>query len=457
MAETAEAAKNQQKAVRKIVKNIGTNRSEAKTYSASEAAAALGVSIPTLKRMVAEDRLESFRTPGGHLRILAESLETVREPRAERVRPASSASPVLQNRRERLEELTLEAQEVRARRQLTQLQREEDEDDERRQAEEEACEQEEAERQAEFDLEQERLEQQQAQERSRKEALRAMAAFRCRWLEEAARVLNAPQSYWLTAAQKKEIMGAVETEINKRQPVDEPRMVTILALTIAALTERYRAERQAQENRQSIIDRACWRLAAGATEQEKARTTVAVREAVRRLPANAGEAELSMSAQDALRPINQAIERRRQKERILGWAMAQLPFWAKTELDAARVQRECAEILADLPEDIAEIEAKEALEPTVRKARQGIEEREASKQRQARKAQQIEQGMAQVSSCIWELKTEGELTADEYYDSELREHLTTAVRRGLQAELSGDESTKEIRELVREIIESEIS
>jgi hypothetical protein len=38
-----------------------------------------------------------------------------------------------------------------------------------------------------------------------------------------------------------------------------------------------------------------------------------------------------------------------------------------------------------------------------------------------------------------------------------REHLTTAVRLGLQAELSGDESTKEICELVREIIEDKLN
>ena len=267
--------------------------------------------------------------------------------------------------------------------------------------------------------------------------------------------MTAPQCSWLSVAQKKEIIDAVEMEINKRQPIDEPRMVTILVLTIAALAERYRTERQAEDSRQSVIDRARWHLAAGATEQEKASAAIAVREAVRRQPANASEAEMWTSTQEALRPINQVVEKRRQKERILAWAIAQLP-WGKTELDGARVRRECAEILADLPEDIAEIEAKEALEPTVREARQGIEERQASEQRQARKAQQIEHGVAQISACLLELKNEGELTADEYYDSELWEHLTTAVRRGLEAELSGDESNKEIRELVREIIDHEM-
>ena len=69
----------------RIVKNTGKNRLQVESLSASEAAALLGVSIPTLKRMVAEGRLESFRTPGGHLRILAESVDTLRESKRERV------------------------------------------------------------------------------------------------------------------------------------------------------------------------------------------------------------------------------------------------------------------------------------------------------------------------------------------------------------------------------------
>ena len=113
------------------MKNIGKNRSVSDSHSASEAAALLGVSIPTLKRMVAEGRLDAFRTPGGHFRITAESIEALREQRQTRPRPVRDASPVLQNRRERLEELTLEAQEHRARRELEKLRREEQEEAER--------------------------------------------------------------------------------------------------------------------------------------------------------------------------------------------------------------------------------------------------------------------------------------------------------------------------------------
>jgi excisionase family DNA binding protein len=210
------------------VKNNVKSRAGAESYSASEAAALLGISIPTLKRMVAEGRLESFRTPGGHLRISGDSVAAVRERRPERLKPVRDPSPVLQNRRERLEELTLEAQEMRARRGLARLQREEREEVEQQEAEDEARELEAQERQAELELEREQLEHASEQERARKETAQAIAAFRCHWLEEANQALADPQCSWLSATQKKEIVDAVEVEIERRKPRDSPRMVIIL-------------------------------------------------------------------------------------------------------------------------------------------------------------------------------------------------------------------------------------
>ena len=164
------------------------------------------------------------------------------------------ASPVLQNRRERLEELTLEAQEIRARRELVKLEREEQDEAEQQQAEEEEREQEAAERQAELELEREQLEHERTQERARKEAQRSTVDFRCRWLEEANQVLVTPECRWLSAAQRKEIIDAVAVEVEKRQPSDAPRMAVILGHTIAALLERFQAEEEAQKQRERAID-----------------------------------------------------------------------------------------------------------------------------------------------------------------------------------------------------------
>jgi len=139
------------------------------SHSVGEAASLLGVSIPTVKRMAQAGTLETFRTPGGHLRVLAESVEAIKEQRRSQSRRAQEPSPVLRNRRERLEELTLEAQEHRARRELTKLQREEQEETERREAEAQARQEEAEERRAEIELERQRLERDKAEERHRRQ------------------------------------------------------------------------------------------------------------------------------------------------------------------------------------------------------------------------------------------------------------------------------------------------
>ena len=185
-----------------------------------------------------------------------------------------------------------------------------------------------------------------------------------------------PECDWLSAAQKKEIIDAVEVEVEKRKLRDSPRMMTILVRTMAALIERYQQERKAQKQRQRVIDDAINGLGFFATEQERGRATIAVRQAIRRLDADVGESELRMVAEDAVRPIRQAVEKRLLKERLLRWAVWQLP-WSKTELDALRVQRECAEILDELAEDFMELEAKQALQPTVEEACQEIEDGDA--------------------------------------------------------------------------------
>src|SRR5439155_7940897 len=164
--------------------------------SVSEAARVLGVSIPTARRMVADGQLEAFRTPGGHLRIVAESIEALRE-QAQRPRPVREASLVLHNRRERLEELTIEAQELRAKRELEKLRREQAEEEEQRQAEAEARDLEAAEQREAARLEQRHFEREQQRELERQEAEHEQTEFHCRWLGTVTQTLSAREASWL--------------------------------------------------------------------------------------------------------------------------------------------------------------------------------------------------------------------------------------------------------------------
>ncbi|MBZ5514849.1 MAG: hypothetical protein LAN62_08395 [Acidobacteriia bacterium] len=426
----------------------------------------LGVSIPTLKRMAADGHVQGFRTPGGHLRIVAESIEALREQRRQ-PRPVREPSPVLQNRRERVEELTLEAQEYRARRELEKLRAEEQKEADRLEAEAQAREDEAVQREAEIELEREQLEveraqqrarqeREQAEEREKRESKQALAAFRCRWQTKASQALSTYEYRWLSATQRKEVLGGLEGEIEKRQPAEEPRMGAILARSLEALVEPFRAERDAQERRQTLTEEALSSIRYLATEAEKVRATVAIREALRRLDSFADVCEIRVTVQEAVEPVRLAVGKRLLDTRLLDWAIRELP-WSRTDRDETRLRRECAEILAELPLGTSEAEGEEALEPTVRDASAEIEKRQAEKDRQARKASLIQHGIAEVSSCVLELRREGEISDEDYWDSEFAAHLKEAVRRGLVAELSGNETTKEVCKLVREIIDGELA
>jgi hypothetical protein len=292
----------------------------------------------------------------------------------------------LQNRRERLEELTLEAQEMRAKRELAKLRRDEEEEAERQEAEAQAREEEAAQRQAELELQRERMKHEQGQERmrlqreeeqeqQRREAEQQMALFRSRWLDKAGDAVSVSDYRWLSSIQRKEILEALEAEIEKRQPADEPRMALIMARTLEALAEPFRVRRDAQERHQLLTESALRSLPYLATEQERVRATAAIRRALPSVDSSADECEMRVAVEEAVRPIRQIIERRTLDERLIKWAIRELP-WTRTEADETELHRSCSEILAELPEDVSEWEAKKELEPTVKEAGDEIKERD---------------------------------------------------------------------------------
>ncbi|HEV2378684.1 MAG TPA: helix-turn-helix domain-containing protein [Terriglobia bacterium] len=448
------------------MKNNGKNQSPSDSYSVSEAAALLGVSIPTLKKMVTDGTLDGFRTPGGHLRITADSIDAMKSQRQMRARPVREASPVLKNRREHLEELTIQAQEHRARRELERLEREDQEEAERREAEAQAREEEAEQRQAEIDLEQERLSREEAQERRRLERERLqeqqrlqaeeqLAAFRQRWYDAAAEAVMNLKHSWLTPSQRKEVVEALETEIERRQPADEPRMGALIVRSLEALLEPLRAERDSRERRQKLTNEALWSLPYSATEAEKVKATAAIREALGRFDSFADLCEMRLAAKEAVQPFRQAIERRQLEVRLIAWALGSLP-WGRTEGDIARIRRESTEILAELPADVSEPECREALEPTVKEACAEISKRQAEQDRQARKARLMTDGFAEINTYMLELLREDAITREEYLDGDFTRKLETDVRHGLESELTGHETSKKVRALARKIIDKEL-
>jgi excisionase family DNA binding protein len=448
------------------VKNSAKNRQDADSYSASEAAAILSVSIPTLKRMVAEARLQSFRTPGGHLRILADSLEAMRQPDKGRTGKARGNSPVLRDRQEEVEELTLEARRMRAKRMIARLHHEEEEEAEEREAQERARKEEAAQCEAALAVQRQRLAQEHAQRRQNKELERKRAACRYRLLEETSRNLATAQYEWLSAGQRKQIMDAVENEIEIRQPLNARQIRPIIAHTEAALVETYRARAWAAERRrqvnQAALSWAEWRLPWGATEAEKSRLRRDCAAILAGLPNEATEADAKEELEPTVHAIRQEIESRKRGEerqqmhtRILNQAVWELPI-GRSEGEAAKLRRACSEILARLPADISEAEAKEQFAPTVQQFCKEINQRKADQARRKRKQELTVGGVREVWNCLLALKNEGEIEDAEFYDTEFREHMETVVRRELEAELTGNESITELKDFVMDIIEDEI-
>ena len=112
---------------------------------------------------------------------------------------------------------------------------------------------------------------------------------------------------------------------------------------------------------------------------------------------------------------------------------------------------------ADLRDDATEEEAKEAQEPTIREACRIIERRQAQQERSERKESLIRQGVSEVARYLLELRQEDEISAEDYLDSALAADLRDAVKAELDAELTGDETAKEVRTLAREIIDGELA
>lgn len=283
------------------------------SYSVREAAQFLGVSIPTVKGMIDAEQLRAFRTPGGHLRVLAESLERVQQGRA--LRPAAQVSSVLQNRRERVEELGLEAQELRAGRDVRKLREEE-----AAQAREKREQRQERDRQAQQEARALELEQQhiEIEERQREQQARAQAAvrhFRARWLAHADKLLGPFTYIWLTAPQRTEVAAALEAEIGKHGPDDGERMERIIEDALASLIAPLEAQREQARSREQAVQRAMLSLSFRATVSERVRAEALAREAVKQMPLDATPDELLLKAQDAVASIARTVEERAASEK----------------------------------------------------------------------------------------------------------------------------------------------
>jgi excisionase family DNA binding protein len=392
--------------------------------SVSEAERLTGLSARTIKRMAAEGQLRCSHSPGNHMRVLRADVDRL----LRRESPASgSASSILQNKREKVEELSLELQETRARREIRKLS-EEDAEAERRRADVQRA-QDLANKRAldETRLQAAREAERREREQREAETQRQRAAFRRRWVTWATDRFPA----WLSFEQRQIGLAAVEEMISARDLEDAGLMPRLLGDAISRICAPWDLERQARQKREGLVERAIrWDLPSPATDADKAQAAAGIRSALAQVPLTAGDTELRAAVSGAVESIVKAIEGRKA---------------AELAKQAAERQKEKQRVEAERAQEAQ----RRAGEERAAKARLD------SAVREGRKRNLIAVGVAHVSNHVFKLFCEDEITRDAWLDFEWRRELEKEVRDALESELTGavDESEQDAKQIAEEVVD----
>lgn len=419
-------------------------------FTVAEAARALRVSIPTLKELCSRGTLASFRTPGGHLRVSARAIETFRES-AGPPRTSRAPSEVLQNRRERVEELNLEALELRAKRDLAKLRREEEA--ERRQAEQQA------------DIaEQERTERvQQARagreaDAAREARARQRRTWESQWVQEALDLLpsDTPPEMRLNVGR------AVREELAHLSPSDSDDVTSTL---VGALIQSALRPWERRKEVEKIIESAVEDLPALArsfrlpppfdsplTEWEK----LAKQEARRAIDALSPDCQIGEMRTEAGRAVKRVEEQYEQEKarKAHGELLDSVVDWVDDDVKGL-----VRKALAKLPVGCGWVQMHAARDEVLVPIREKAKLDEEIKRKEQTAAFNAERHLWHVSEYIEEIGGEkGKYDLGNFYERyQLAEKIKQKIRPHLvQSILRGDLDEDQAREFIEEAVNREI-
>jgi excisionase family DNA binding protein len=393
----------------------------AECYSATEAARALRVSIPTLKEMCASGRLAHFLTPGGHLRIPAEALEGISEKNHAAMGADIPPSPALESRTENLnrEKQGRGAKKGNKMRRLKQIgdarcpgaEASGPESENKGRWRESSMESEPEELGVAWNFQRQETPSGLQQERNGEEVQIRLGEFRRRWRSSATDLLP----FWLSFEQHEEALDSLYRVIARYSENDEGRMQWILRDAITRLLAPWEKERQVLTRREQLLQRALWSLSGSATAQEKAQAASAIRRAIADLPFTVLDHEERSAAEEAVRRVNEQIQSRLVAE------------------EKKRVAKEAEE----------------------RKGRDEQLRALVEQQRKLRRGRLIQLGGDRVWWCLLTLKNDDRISEEDYDDID-QASLRRAVDRILRSDLTGDETNQELEKLVHEIVVAEL-
>jgi excisionase family DNA binding protein len=192
------------------------------SLSIGQAGALLGVSPPTVRRMVAEGELEYFRTPGGHVRIVTQSLRRLGD------RSANPDPFSVHAKQEELERLRLDAQMLKEKREIEKLKADQEAEDSASREEDDLRRQEILAERERLKVQLESVRVQKAKDKAVQKAEKELAAFRSRWLAWGISLLAGIASL----EEERKVNEALVKEISCHQPFEEPAMPHIVTNTV---------------------------------------------------------------------------------------------------------------------------------------------------------------------------------------------------------------------------------
>jgi len=420
------------------------------SLSGAEAGKVLGLSVRSVRRLCAEGKLRSFRsdrTAGGHLRVVRGDIEAFRQGSGSLPPPAPSN--VLQARRDSVAGAVLEGDELQAKRRLRGLKAEDEEErQEKREARAAAA--------ADRRNETESL----RQARQRRDYDAAVKVDRRIWTELT--LLRIPPG--IPADRQQTILEGIirmPDEIVCDPELAEPFIRNLLRQHI----DSWQAETKARATRAQVskeIIQGSLPFPLAFDDSVRAHADELIRQKFDQLPLDTSRSGLVVAAEEALQPLLQKFHSQQAHQAALTWAIRELPSSA-SELDRASLQKRCKEILAATQGD-DESELRAALHAvvsevaTLLRARDEREQRERqarqeSDRREANKQEFIRWASITVGNYKQELRDEGTILPQEYSDQRLWDGINEDVREQLSQELTGDETSEEVKDLIRGIVD----
>jgi excisionase family DNA binding protein len=377
----------------------------------SEAAVMLALSERHVRRLADQKDLPS-RRKGGRRQVLSSAVEALAERRnVEGPAAITQASPILQAKRDRIQELLLEAAELRAKREIKKMREEEgDSGLDRRQKKQELA------------IAQQRLTAESTREAEKRERERRQVEIN-NWRAGHVRRAMADAPVWLSLQQHESVLSALRIFISDFNPEHESKITQLLAAEIKRLCVPLRNERDILAQRDALMTRSIFiQLPSDANANEKVQAAQRLRADLSILPLTASDSEVKSVITAGLESIQMTIKRRVDNERAESEARI-AEERKRTERERSERERECQR-----------------------------------RQRKSHGDELASHAASHVVGYLSQLLAKGEISRTEFYDSELTDYLVKVVRDAAVAEFTGreEETFADAHELCEQVVDEEL-